>query len=108
LIFPILLTNVNLERFFGKIHVLGDFRLMKRRKTMDKVAFNGRETMLTAGIKKGAEEAVNVVKASSILGNEIQPMLVKPQNVESLYSSPFAAIQIPAEKTCGEILNIFG
>ena len=74
---------------------------------IDKVAFSGRETMLTKGLEKVAEKAEqSFVKSSSIL----TPLPVKP--VETIvpkngYTSPFAPIEA-AEASTTPVINRCG
>lgn len=63
---------------------------------INKVAFTGRETMLTNGLVKAAEKFESkIVKASSVL--EPLPEVVEPPVTKAVYTSPFANI-VPAGK----------
>lgn len=58
---------------------------------INKVAFTGRETMLTNGVEKVAEKAaqkfeIAIVKASSILEAPAKPV------AKVVYTSPFASV----------------
>ncbi len=78
---------------------------------IDKVAFSGRETMLTKGLEIAAEKIEpQVVRASSILpplpAKSVETII--PKNI---YSSPYAPIEVaeesvmPSINRCG--LDIF-
>ncbi len=78
---------------------------------INKVSFTGRETMLTAGLKK-TEKLPEVIKASSILPklNVKNLDAVKVENVN--YTSPYAPIldnfKLMSENSKISGLNIFG
>lgn len=58
---------------------------------INKVAFTGRETMLTKGLVKAAEKLEpKIVKASSVL--EPLPEVVEHPVTKAVYTSPFANI----------------
>lgn len=60
---------------------------------INKVAFTGRETMLTNGLKNASQKANEFVSSSSILPALPKANIIKsPANdlVEAVYTSPFA------------------
>lgn len=73
---------------------------------INKVAFTGRETMLTQGLQKAAKVAEKleqkIVKASSIL----EPLPQQPV-AKAVYTSPFANI-IPEPVASAPVVNRTG
>lgn len=57
---------------------------------INKVAFTGRETMLTDGLKKAAPKAQEFVAASSILPELPKAKIAQPFVKHAEYTSPFA------------------
>lgn len=57
---------------------------------INKVAFTGRETMLTDGLKKAAPKAQEFVSASSILPALPKAKIAQPVVNQAVYTSPFA------------------
>lgn len=57
---------------------------------INKVAFTGRETMLTDGLKKVAPKAQEFVSSSSILPSLPKVKIAQPIEPQAVYTSPFA------------------
>ncbi len=63
---------------------------------INKVAFTGRETMLTDGLQKASQKAEDFVASSSVLPSLPKVKTVKPLIKEAEYTSPFAPTGNPA------------
>lgn len=57
---------------------------------INKVAFTGRETMLTDGLKKAAPKAQEFISSSSILPALPKAKIAQPVVNQAVYTSPFA------------------
>ena len=82
---------------------------------INKVAFTGRETMLTDGLQKASQKAQEFVSSSSVLPALPPKNIAKPVIKEAVYTSPFAPTGNPAAdenfldriKKEGSKLNLF-
>lgn len=57
---------------------------------INKIAFTGRETMLTDGLQKASQKTQEFISSSSILPALPKTKPVKPVISEAVYTSPFA------------------